>query len=327
MSDVVYPYASGLIHWLFDYARIAVQAFLVVGGFLAARSMAPRLEFMDVERPTQTLPVMLWRRYVRLARPYLAALVATIGASALARLLIDYPATPAAPTLAQIVAHIFLVQGITGQESLSAGVWYVSIDFQLYGLLLLLLWLARVITSFTRVRTGVVALALCLVLVGASLLWWNLQPSLDNWAPYFFGAYGLGILAQWISSESRSASGLAGLGVLIVAALAVEWRTRILVAGATALLLAATAGGLRAPDWLRGAWVDFLSRISYSVFLIHYAVCLTVGAIVFRLWPASPSANAAGMVAAWLLSLGAGALLHRFVEVRRPPRLRESGIC
>ncbi|MDX9945178.1 MAG: acyltransferase, partial [Azonexus sp.] len=33
---------SDLSQWLIDYARMAVQIFLVVGGFLAARSLAPQ---------------------------------------------------------------------------------------------------------------------------------------------------------------------------------------------------------------------------------------------------------------------------------------------
>ena len=41
MSDAAHMLAPGLIGWLADYARIAVQVFLVISGFLAARSLAP----------------------------------------------------------------------------------------------------------------------------------------------------------------------------------------------------------------------------------------------------------------------------------------------
>ena len=44
MSDVIQPFLPGLTSWLFDYGRMAVQVFLVVGGFLAASSLAPRGE-------------------------------------------------------------------------------------------------------------------------------------------------------------------------------------------------------------------------------------------------------------------------------------------
>ena len=319
MSDVVYPYAPALIGWHYDYARMAVQVFLVIGGFLTARGLAPR---MVIEQRSRMIPVMLWKRYVRLARPYLAALVAAIAAAAFARALIRYPSTPEAPTLAQIAAHVFLLQDIVGQEALSAGVWYVAIDFQLYALVLLLLWLARAIATRFEVRSTVLSLSICTTLAAASLWWLNRQPSLDAWAPYFFGAYGLGILAHWISSQPRKGRWLGALVLLIAASLAIEWRTRILIAGITALLLAATGGAAAAIGWARAAWVAALSRISYSVFLIHYAVILAVSAIVFRLWPASHTANAVGMAAAWLLSLGAGALLYQYAEAPRQTQPR-----
>lgn len=41
LSDTVRPFAPALMAWLYDYARMAVQIFLVVGGYLAAASLAP----------------------------------------------------------------------------------------------------------------------------------------------------------------------------------------------------------------------------------------------------------------------------------------------
>ena len=319
MSDVVYPYAPGLISWHYDYARMAVQVFLVIGGFLSARALVPH---MTLEKPGRMIPVILWKRYLRLARPYIVALVAAIAAAAFARKLMPLPSTPASPTLAQILAHVFLLQDIVGQEALSAGVWYVAIDFQLFTLLLLTLWLARAIGTRIGGRTPMLSLFLCATLATVSLLWLNRQSELDIWAPYFFGAYGLGLLAQWISDQPFKLPWLVALGLLIAAALLVEWRTRILVAGVTALLLAATAGNGPSMDWARATWITVLSRLSYSVFVIHYSVILAVSAVVYRMWPANHIANAAGMAAAWLLSLGAGALLHHYVEKSPQPQLR-----
>jgi hypothetical protein len=41
MSDVAHPVMPDLLDWLYEYARMAVQIFLVIGGFLAAASLAP----------------------------------------------------------------------------------------------------------------------------------------------------------------------------------------------------------------------------------------------------------------------------------------------
>lgn len=320
MSDVVYPHATEVIAWLYDHARIAVQAFLVIGGFLAARSLVPRVAPGQMTEVPLSLPRLVWRRYVRLIRPYLVAMIAAIVAAALARALIEHPATPEAPSAGQLLAHVFLLQDVLDVDALSAGVWYVAIDFQLYVLLLMLLWSARRLAAVTGLSESMLVVPACVGLTGASLFWLNREPALDAWAIYFFGAYGLGILAQWISARSCNGCWAFCLGLLVIAALVVDWRSRLLVAGVTALLLIWSARGLRLPRWLgRSAWAG-LGRISYSVFLIHYPVCLLVGAIVYSLWPHSVALNSIGMVAAWLFSLGAGALLYRIAEQSGPDR-------
>src|SRR5580765_6342029 len=73
MADHVRPIAPTLINWLDDYARIAVQVFLVVGGFLAAKSLSPQGP-SAVSAPMR----VLWRRYMKLAPPFLAATMLAI---------------------------------------------------------------------------------------------------------------------------------------------------------------------------------------------------------------------------------------------------------
>ncbi len=310
MSDAVYAYAPGLFDWLYEYARMAVQAFLAVGGFLAARSLAPCLEPVQIDAPR-----LIWKRYVRLTRPYLAALAAAIACAAAARTLIHYPSFPEAPTLAQVLAHVFLLQDIVGQPSLSAGVWYVAIDFHLYVLLLLLLRSSQWISAMSGTRASLLAVGVVACVASASLFWFNRNPDLDIYAPYFFGAYGLGVMAQWISTAPRKLRWTCLLALLIAAALLLHWRSRILVAGVTAVVIASSAG--YSPRWACSALVTWLGRISYSVFLIHYPVFLVVSAVVFRFWPANHTANGIGLFATWLLSLAAGTLTYETVE-RRP---------
>jgi peptidoglycan/LPS O-acetylase OafA/YrhL len=313
MTDAVYPSAETLVRALRDYALMAVPAFLVVGGFLAARALLPRLADL---RP-RTLPALLWGRYLRLARPYVVALICAIACAWLARLLAPHPDIPDPATLLQVAAHLLLLQDIVGMDALSAGVWYVAIDFQLYALLLVLAAASRLAPA----DPARFALAACGVLAILSFFWINRDPELEIWAPYFFGAYGLGILAERLSARPRLAGAMLLLAVPVAAALFVEWRGRVLVAGLTALLLLWSRGGRRAPAWAASRPVAFLSRISYSLFLIHYPVCMLAGALVARLWPGSVAAGALGMLAAWLASIAAAAALQRVAEVPgRVPR-------
>ncbi|SDM59369.1 acyltransferase [Polaromonas sp. JS666] len=320
MSDVVYGYAPGLMDWLYDYGRMAVQLFLVVGGFLAAASLAPKgTAVFDAAGP------LILRRYGRLVKPYLVALAASVLVAALLRPWFDHPSVPAAPTLLQLLAHGLLLQDLLGQESLSAGVWYVAMDLQLYAVAVLVFAASRRLRTSTAVSAGAMAVLLIALL---SLLVFNRQPSFDITALYFFGAYALGMLAFWASREAGARRGfwLSAIAVLGTLALALDFRGRLVVAVVTALVLVWLSG---APQdawplrWLRQRRLQQLGRISYSVFLIHFPVCLLVNAVVSHFWPTQLAANALGMLLAFVLSLLAGQALYRWVEsapLRLAPR-------
>ncbi|MBS1210886.1 MAG: hypothetical protein H6R19_3284 [Proteobacteria bacterium] len=312
MSDIAYPLAAGSIDWLYEYGRMAVQVFLVVAGFFAARSLAPAVTPIAI-KPLQ----LIWARYQRLVIPFLVALAASIVCAAVARHWLDHASIPDTPTLWQMISHALLLQNLLGQEALSAGVWYVAIDFQLFIMLSLSLWLAGKHHASTRLATLLVG-----GLAVASLFYFNRQDSWDNWGIYFFGSYALGVSAHWCSRRENSPLWFAFILGLVASALLIDFRLRIAIALCTALGL-----GLSTRYGLMEKWPDFrliawLSKISYSLFLIHFPVCMLVNTLVFRLAPNSPVLNIAGMLAAWLLSIAAGDLFYRLAESKIGTRRR-----
>jgi peptidoglycan/LPS O-acetylase OafA/YrhL len=296
MSDAARELAPVLIDGLSRHGRLAVQVFLVIGGFLAARILVAA-----GRRPEQPL-LLIWRRYGRLAIPLAAALALALAGAAFARAWWPLPSTPAAPGPLQLLAHLLLLQNLLGFEALSAGVWYVAIDFQLHALLVILLWLFR-----RRAALPIALLAL------ASLFYFNRLPAWDDWALYFFAAYAMGALSYWASERKHTLPLLALMVAVVALALVADFRIRIVVALATAVLLGLTFHRLRPPPALARP-LAFLGDVSYSVFLVHYPVCLVVNALVGRAFPGDAWAGAAGMLIAWALSLLAGALFHRYVE-------------
>jgi peptidoglycan/LPS O-acetylase OafA/YrhL len=316
MSNTAHSALPRFMDWLYFDARLAVQVFLVVGGFLAARSLIPRPDQPAPVIDRQNLLRILWSRYARLAPVYVIALALAVAAAVIARRLIDDPDTPDPASFAQLLAHVFLLNDILHLPALSAGVWYVGVDFQLYALLATIVWAAQRTGKWAKIPSKYLVVAPCIGLFLSSLLWINLNPKLDQWGPYFFGAYGLGILVQWSSDPARRKLWLAVIACSILVALALAWRDRIAVAAGTACLLAlGTNVGGTMMRYGRGL-VSGLGRISYSVFLIHYPVCLLIGALIGRIWPGNISLSVIGLFASWLASLGAGALLHRTVEAR-----------
>lgn len=333
MSDVVAAAWPGVVHWLYDHGRLAVQFFLVCAGFLTAGSLAryPSLDLSEALKLT-------WQRYLRLAIPLLAALSFTVLVSEAVRPGFEHASLSAPPNWGQALAHIALLQHVLDLEALSAGIWYVAIDLQLYAMALGCLVLMK---AWPRAQTAPASVtsadvrdwgdarrwALWWVLVCASLWWWNLDADLDDLGVYFWGSYGVGLLAwevrrqaAWVRAGAQARFWMMGGLLLLVGSVAwwLEPRSRIAVAwGVAALLVAAPepwfGGEAIGPSRWKAA-VQWLSGVSYSVFLIHFGVSLAVNAAVTAYWPDALWANALGMLLALLLSLLLGGWLHRLVE-------------
>ncbi len=316
MSRQVQPLAPDLWAWLADPARLAVQVFLVIAGYLAARSLMPTPGAAGRVRAI-ALPRVLFSRVLRLAPVYWLAIALVLATSAVARVWLDDPDTPALPHATQVLANLLFLQDVTGQEALSAGLWYVAIDLQLYAGLALFGAATGLLVRVPERSRALLVLVAMVGLIGLSLYVFNRQQGWDAWAPYFFGAYGLGVLAHWLGRMSQPAwrgLGLAALVVMVAGALAVDFRSRIALAGLVALLLLAPSGWLgrlrldRQPVRALTAW---LARLSYAVFLLHYPISLAVAALVTVLAPQSLVLNLTGLIGTWLLTLASAHALER----------------
>ena len=314
MSDIAHPLAPALMAWLYDYGRMAVQVFLVLGGYLAAASLAPQ----GVARFDHA-GTAIAKRFVRLVVPYAVALMLAVVVSALVRPGMEHHSVPDQPTLSQLLANALLLQDIMGEDALSAGVWYVAIDFQLFALTVLMLAGVRALPArWVQHHAAALSQGLVLLMAGASLWVFNRMAGLDMWALYFFGAYGLGMLAYWATRAPRAQAWMGIMVLLAGGALAVDFRARIAVAAVTALCLVVAMRSARMRGFSGVSPLVKLGQMSYSVFLVHFAVCLVVNAVVSHLWPASPVLNAMGMLLAFVLSLAVGRLLYLRVERHVP---------
>jgi peptidoglycan/LPS O-acetylase OafA/YrhL len=321
LADQAYSLAPVLLGWLGDPARMVVQVFLVIGGFGAAQHLA-RLRGASWRH----FWTEIVRRYCRIGIPYLAMLPVAVCANALAGRWMEHHSIAAAPSLAQLVSHALFLQDILRYEPLSAGIWYLAIDFQLFLLSLAVAMLSMRVVSWRGGGEADDALVwtqrILAVLATSSLFFFNRHPVFDIWGMYYLGSYFLGMLVQWTISGRLPGRMLWAYLGLVTVAVASDWRPRLVVAAATAglILLAATWNRLRhLPD---SRMVAYLGRISFSLFLIHFPVCLVVNAWLSR-WELTPMQAFAGMVAAWASSVLMAMLFHHLVE--RPGGQGRSG--
>jgi peptidoglycan/LPS O-acetylase OafA/YrhL len=314
----------GIMTWLFEYGRYAVQIFLVMGGYLAAQSLSRTIDLKN----SRTVLKAVFNRYLRLFAPYIVALIITMLCAWVARFWVQDEFVGESETLGQFLAHLFFLQGILGLDSISAGVWYVAIDWQLYAILAIMMGMFPGYRSLLWMLT---------ILSVASLLFFNRSGTYENYFIYFMGAYGLGVLAQLCKnypdkSVNRIAQALIVLiGVVIVVSSFHQLWLRNILAYIVAIALI---------FWGDKAYKDqkqsqrrpqhqtkkhklvngilWGSRRSYCAFLIHFSFVLLANTLYIG-WGMSLRHDGVMAIALMLISVVASWIaatyLYRWVEV------------
>ena len=316
MAEDARQFLPGVMTWLFEYGRYAVQIFLVMGGYLAAQSLT---RTSDIRNPRTALK-LIFNRYLRLFAPYVVALLITILCAWVARFWVQDEFVGESETLGQFLAHLFLLQGILGLDSISAGAWYVAIDWQLYAVLAIMFGMFPGFRSLIWVST---------ILIVASLLYFNRLSDYENYFIYFIGSYGLGVLAQLAKNYSdpvvnrlaRILIIIIGL-VILVSSFDHLWIRNIL---AYFVAIALIVWGGRAYKDEKHAKMHNLvfsilwgSRRSYCAFLLHFSFILLANTLYIA-WGMDQRHDGAMALAMMFLALVASWVaanyLYRLVEV------------
>ena len=316
MAEDARQFLPGVMTWLFEYGRYAVQIFLVMGGYLAAQSLT---RTSDIRNPRTALK-LIFNRYLRLFAPYVVALLITILCAWVARFWVQDEFVGESETLGQFLAHLFFLQGILGLDSISAGAWYVAIDWQLYAVLAIMFGMFPGFRSLIWVST---------ILIVASLLYFNRLSDYENYFIYFIGSYGLGVLAQLAKNDADPAvNRLARILIIIIGLVILVtsfdhlWVRNIL---AYFVAIALIVWGGRAYKDEKHAKMHNLvfsilwgSRRSYCAFLLHFSFILLANTLYIA-WGMDQRHDGAMALAMMFLALVASWVaanyLYRLVEV------------
>jgi peptidoglycan/LPS O-acetylase OafA/YrhL len=311
LANQARPFCGELIDWVRDHAR-AAQVFFVVSGYILAQSMAHK--FWD----GRAVGRFLVHRYCRLGLPYLGAIVAALAAWAFARNWLVPPDIDPTPTWPQLLAHVFFLQDILGYDGVSAGLWFVCISMQLSLLFVAGLYVRDVIAgqSGGQVRQMLSSLPMLAgwLLAAASMFYFNRYARWDIWAVYFFAQFFLGVVVYVALESPKSHIWLSLYSLMMIAALAYDYRGRLLTTLLTGLVLFAGGKYGFISTWPQSRVVSFMGRTSYSLFLIHYPVMLVVAGL-WAMWGwTSPKIAATGLVVSYFLSIAAAVVFYRWIE-------------
>jgi peptidoglycan/LPS O-acetylase OafA/YrhL len=296
MTDWLADAWPRIVELLHEDGRLAVQPFLVVGGFLAAQSLGKQVG--------PRLAPLIWRRYLRLAPQLALSLLLVMAATWwMGDELAHEDWLSPLPSAGVFLAHLFFLQDVLGIEAMSAGVWYLAIDLQLFALFGLLTQISR------RAKVPLAQTYAPVLVAGAtvtSIHVFSKASILDIWAIYYLSAYGLGALVIWARDCPAARKWL----WITVALLLLDWvadpRPRPLLALATAMALY----GLSHIEWTSSRAnlakaIRTLSNISYSTFVSHFAVIIAISGLWEKLDLQGPAAalgvTAFAIMACWVV--------------------------
>ncbi len=297
--------------------RGGVQILLVISGFVIAYTLR-KTWFTGPE-----VVSFVGRRLVRLIPAYWMVLLAVILLDLVCRHLLSLPSPMDGHlTATRIVAHLAFLQDVADVGALSAGIWTLCIEMQFYVVAILGWGLAQ--RLFRRpdpdfpqpspwgllIVFGPLALA--------SLFHWRTMESTSPWVTHFLWMFFLGMCTWWTLDRTVPRLVLLSLVVIAIVELYLdpEWRYENSMALLTALVIY-VAGRMNALHvWLNWGPLQYLGRISYSLYLIHFPVCHLIVSAGWKACGNSPTQFQSQMIhlVAIAASLVAGHLLYILVE-------------
>ena len=330
---VILPHSAGLFaYWAYPslptrimnrvclLGGLGVQVFFVLSGFVIAAT---------TPRSRMTLGYFvnfMLRRSIRLDPPYWAAIVLSCGYLALRDVLTHDNVQ--FPSVSMLLANLFYLQDLLGLGSINVVFWTLCIEIQFYLVFCLLLGLFKAMESGGHrptARSGWSSLVLIAVIFLGSLVWpaglvgsnWP-TPGLflTHWYAFLIGAIAWwaigGVVPRWF--------GGAAIGIILMLGVGLFQTDCLTVAGTAGLLLLANARHALY-RWLDIGFVQFLGRLSYSIYLTHVPIIGVVLGLQTRLAPRREVVSylLLGLVGA--LTVGIAFVLNRCIEL---PALRLS---
>jgi peptidoglycan/LPS O-acetylase OafA/YrhL len=272
------PWVVGWLRW----GYLAVAVFIVVSGF----SLALRPAAHGDQLPGGTGP-FLRRRAFRILPPYWVAL----GLSAAVMILYTGSRAGVSTDLRSVAVHAALLQDVVGSSPPNGAFWSIAIEWQIYFVFPVLIWLARRVGPWLMLGATTTAVILAQV-VGQNV---PAAHKVLDLTPQFLALFAMGLVAGRASilSTGRSArprlvAAAVGLGtVAALTALALlppqqvvdQYFLVSLVGGALigSVLFVIARGDLpRVRRALEHRPLPFLGSFSYSTYLLHIPVLAIV---------------------------------------------------
>jgi len=290
---------AGPVETAIEHGWIGVPVFFVISGFVIAYSLK------SAWVTPRYLGLYALRRSIRLDPPYWTTIAVALALHFVLPRLLDVPSPlDSPPSLKQVAWHLLYLQNVMGYDNLSVGLWTLCIEVQFYLLYAMLQGFAQrcggpsgwaggggeraLLASFAPLALVSLVVYRNAALFASPAWWWLAPVKSDACVLRYFWMFFLGMLVHW-TLAGRTRPWLVPCYLLCLAARFAEpdnlrldgsewlswdrpWPLEIAIAGSAgaAIYIIGARGALAAVG--HSAWLQFLGRISYSLYLIHYPV-------------------------------------------------------
>lgn len=307
------PVVPTPLNFAISHGWMAVQWFFVIAGFsLAFLLLDKRLGVRDVW-------LLARRRTLRLGVAYWFTIFLAVGLTIVAIVGFDNRSfNEQLPTWDQVLAHLLFLQDVIDYENLTTGIWFLAVDVQFGIVFGVLVALAQTISGGDDRETSqprAWALVVCFAPLSIYSLFRSISdPATDMWFYHFFCMPMLGATICWTLERRLNRWVLGVYFLLFGIQLYLDFSLEVATA-LTAGIVIYVAGRLqRLNVWLAQPVLQYLGKISYSLFLIHYPVSWMVETIGTAWTGISPGLALFWLLASLIASVGAAHLLYTWVE-------------
>lgn len=305
---------------LADLGRYGVQIFFVLSGFVIAHSV------MSGAHSFSYLGRFAGRRFVRLDLPYWTVIAFELGLLWVSgKVMVEYMRD--LPPLAGILSHAVYLQEFLGYQHILPVFWTLCYEVQFYLVFVLSLVLLEKVrgAGVSISATGkIAALALALSFCGSLAIYLGRLPDphealfVDRWFQFAFGVitylhYRGSCSGRWIVAATASCI----VGGVLFGVTAYRITSTLLTAGTALAILASWRVGW----WnalLIGRTMQFLGRISYSLYLLHVCVGWRTVVLVRELFGTSYSTLHAYAAFAIGMAASVAAASVMYIVIERP---------
>lgn len=308
-------FTSTLPQWFVDivfrWGSLGVAIFFVLSGFVTAYSLQNiRVNFAYFKNFTL-------RRFVRLSPAYYVSIIITLCIAFIASYSKGKEFEPMGQPLSAIrfIAHLFYVQDIFKLQHFDDVYWTLCLEVQFSLVFCILLGLAQLLDSYQKNNWGKLTIfipsAIFAALYPIGVLQNYDRPTI--FLPLWY-SFILGVFAYWTwHNYLKPWFFYLYAGILLFTGI-IYSSGFIITSAIMALLLLGVGRANRMQDSLNWSWLQFLGKISYSLYLTHISIIGAVYFIGYKLLNRYIWSEFICLIIGISMSIGVATLMWRFVE-------------